>query len=201
MEYFKDSEEWILSGSADKCCILWRSVGDGWVEHTRLEGHQAGIIALAALASDSVTLLATSDSANVIKIWQRDELVFKCIQEINIAPHHPMALSLCFLPNSNSTITINLVPVLFSGGSDLNLTLFVSKNGLFEKRLSLAGHTDWIRSIKVATYTGSHDTKYNFEAGDLMIASASQDKYIRIWKLSSKSNDLVLDAMKLYSLH
>ena len=53
--------------------------------------------------------------------------------------------------------------------------------------LTLLGHTDWIRSIDVATYT---DTENNsalisgFSKGDLIIASASQDKYIRLWKIS-----------------
>ena len=62
----------------------------------------------------------------------------------------------------------------------------------------MAGHTDWIRSIKIATYThtheeGGHQRDYGFQDGDLMIATASQDKYIRIWKVSSTSASAALD--------
>lgn len=65
----------------------------------------------------------------------------------------------------------------------------------------MAGHTDWIRSIKIATYThtheeGGHQRDYGFQDGDLMIATASQDKYIRIWKVSSTSASAALEKNK-----
>ncbi|RKO85919.1 WD40-repeat-containing domain protein [Blyttiomyces helicus] len=57
----------------------------------------------------------------------------------------------------------------------------------FTKTLSLHGHFDWVRSVEIATYTatppntasGSH-----FRDGDLVVASGSQDKYIRVWRIA-----------------
>ena len=65
--------------------------------------------------------------------------------------------------------------------------------------LTLAGHKDWIRAIDFATYTKpsssslSENGTSHFNDGDLILASASQDKYIRLWKVassSSHSNDI-----------
>lgn len=49
----------------------------------------------------------------------------------------------------------------------------------------LQGHSDWIRSVEIATYTtGAQTPEVHFRDGDILIASASQDKYIRIWTIS-----------------
>ena len=60
--------------------------------------------------------------------------------------------------------------------------------------MALEGHTDWIRSIDIAYFTDS-DVSCEFQNGDVIIASASQDKYIRLWKLSQfvdlDMNDMV----------
>ncbi len=65
--------------------------------------------------------LASSDSANTIKIWECGIDTIACLQTISIHPHHSTALAFSFLPNTS-------IPVLFSGGSDLKITLY-SKQG------------------------------------------------------------------------
>lgn len=64
--------------------------------------------------------------------------------------------------------------------TDNKIHVFVEKEGQFEKTLELKGHSDWVRSIDVTVSTQSTSS---FSKGDLLIASASQDKYIRIWKV------------------
>ena len=75
----------------------------------------------------------------------------------------------------------------------------------FQKVFELQGHTDWIRSIAVASYTDTHQPEnYGYKTDDLMVATSSQDKYIRIWKISSTKGQgnesldtQILDAMDL----
>ncbi|KAJ1551919.1 Elongator subunit elp2, partial [Cladochytrium tenue] len=62
----------------------------------------------------------------------------------------------------------------------------------FKRTVTLPGHADWVRTIAVATFT---DTENNaaligagFNDGDLIVATGSQDRYIRLWKV----NDLGL---------
>ena len=91
-----------------------------------------------------------------------------------------MALALSYLPNTS-------IPLLVSAGTDHKVHLYIKTNSEFRHILSLQGHTDWVRSIDVANFTDTFNNKNilpGFNHGDLMIATASQDKYIRIWKLS-----------------
>lgn len=68
--------------------------------------------------------------------------------------------------------------------------------------LSLQGHDNWVRSLDFATFTkggeeaapqdASETTKgpttthhHTLQEGDLLLASASQDKYVRLWRISA----------------
>ncbi len=62
--------------------------------------------------------------------------------------------------------------------------------------LSLQGHENWVRSLSFATYTtlqksssSSNKQDYRLQEGDLLLASGSQDKYVRLWKISPIKND------------
>ncbi|KAJ3056544.1 Elongator subunit elp2 [Rhizophlyctis rosea] len=58
--------------------------------------------------------------------------------------------------------------------------------------LSLQGHTDWIRTIEIATYTSTTPnaaSDSHFRDGDLIFATGSQDRYIRLWRISDASAD------------
>jgi elongator complex protein 2 len=58
----------------------------------------------------------------------------------------------------------------------------------------LPGHDNWIRSLQFATYTeGSEDAtskafNHTLRRNDLILASGSQDKYIRLWKVSPEES-------------
>ena len=92
-------------------------------------GHSAAISAVAGIAitsdncnpNDPLMYLASSDSANTIKIWKCGADSITCTQTLSIHPHHSTALAFSYLPNT-------FIPVLFSGGSDLKITLY-SKHG------------------------------------------------------------------------
>jgi elongator complex protein 2 len=81
-----------------------------------------------------------------------------------------------------------LVPILASGHTDKAIAIYVyqSTTSEFKKAYTLQGHDNWVRDLAFATYTGQSNESVNnsFKKGDLMLASASQDKYIRLWKIS-----------------
>jgi elongator complex protein 2 len=60
--------------------------------------------------------------------------------------------------------------------------------------LALPGHDNWIRSLQFATYTedsepsGSKASNHTLRRGDLILASGSQDKYIRLWKVTPEES-------------
>ncbi|RGB42359.1 quinon protein alcohol dehydrogenase-like superfamily [Rhizophagus diaphanus] len=173
----------IISGSADKTARIWKkNKSDKWVNSAILESHNGSVNTLGVVRSRNIIvekdLFATGSSDGVIKIWERFEL------------DDTKAIS--YLPESK-------VPILACGSTDKRLLLFVQKNGQFIESLSLQGHENWIRSLSFATYTtpispqnlSSNNIKneYKLQEGDLLLASGSQDKYIRIWKISLVKND------------
>ncbi|GBC05107.1 hypothetical protein RclHR1_06030007 [Rhizophagus clarus] len=192
----------IISGSADKTARIWKkNKYDKWVNSAILESHNGSINTLGVIRSRNIIvekdLFATGSSDGVIKIWERCELddtkdSVECIQTINLGTKYPMALAISYLPESK-------VPILACGSTDKRLLLFVQKNGQFVESLSLQGHENWIRSLSFATYTApissqnlsSNNIKkeYKLQDGDLLLASGSQDKYVRIWKVSLVRND------------
>jgi elongator complex protein 2 len=81
-----------------------------------------------------------------------------------------------------------IVPILVSGHTDKLISVYIYQQSKkeFVKVHTLQGHDNWVRDLAFATYTGSENTHANnlFQKGDLMLASGSQDKYIRLWKIS-----------------
>jgi elongator complex protein 2 len=166
----------IISGSNDKTVIVWEFV-DEWKLKTRLQ-HSFGVVALGVLKDNDRLFFASSDIGSNILIWDNMEL----IQTINTKPHCTNALALTKLDSS---------VLLFTGGTDIKLHVYVQDTE-FKRVLQLHGHVDWITSIKIVTSTGGH----GFEKGDVMIASSSQDRYIRVWKLSSNLQDVQKDGLE-----
>jgi len=73
----------------------------------------------------------------------------------------------------------------------LHHPLISSIHDQFVESISLQGHENWIRSLSFASTassisasTESPKNVYAICDGDLLLASASQDKYVRLWKIS-----------------
>lgn len=57
----------------------------------------------------------------------------------------------------------------------------------FSKALTLEGHEDWIRCLDFTRYPRSEAQDSEVET-DVMLASGSQDGYIRLWRISPVPN-------------
>ncbi|KAJ3277093.1 choline dehydrogenase 7 [Terramyces sp. JEL0728] len=185
--YKTEKEEYLVSGSADKSVIVWGQQGSRWVQLHVLKGHESGVVAVGVPTVESENfIITTADSTNKIKVWEKNEQVITNSETIDLSPHHSMSLAIHYLPGTTT-------PIIFSGGTNMKVQVFIRKESRFENVLSITGHADWIRSIKVARFTNTHGAEnFGFNEGDLMVASASQDKYIRIWRVSrvvSGAND------------
>jgi elongator complex protein 2 len=67
------------------------------------------------------------------------------------------------------------------GCTDRRVQVFTLKNKQLELAVSLEGHEDWIRCLAVVPYPSADETN---NTSDLLIASGSQDNYIRLWRIS-----------------
>ncbi|KAJ3177298.1 Elongator subunit elp2 [Geranomyces variabilis] len=181
----------LVAYAANRLIALYRP--QEWTCSAILSGHTAGVSCLGTSSGREIPgdtdLIASAASDGTIRIWERRENeegiedTVNCIQVLSIGAKYPLCLALGFLPGLS-------VPVLISGGTDNKLTVFTSSDAKFAKAVVLQGHSDWIRSVEIATYTSDVvDENQHFREGDLMVASASQDKYIRIWKISKASDN------------
>jgi len=139
-----------------------------------LKEHQKSINAIAVLPE--LNLFASSSAESEIKIWRievdddKQDVTVTLTQTLALKPKYfPLTLALAQLPISNE-------PILAVAGSKTFVQLYVSQQGTFEHAATLTGHEGWIRSLDFIQESSDN-------TGDLLLASASQDKYIRLWRV------------------
>jgi len=71
--------------------------------------------------------------------------------------------------------------------------------------ITLLGHTDWVRAIAFNTYTATPENSYHTQTGcqdgDVYLASASQDRYIRLWRFTKAENYKEVDLLRNTEAH
>jgi elongator complex protein 2 len=76
------------------------------------------------------------------------------------------------------------VPILVAGLTDKRIRVYTFVDGQFTHALSLEGHEDWVRCLAVTPYSSAAAES---SSKDLLLASGSQDNYIRLWRISQVS--------------
>ncbi|KAK0664466.1 putative Elongator complex protein 2 [Cercophora samala] len=179
-----DDRTILITGGDDKVVRAWSvNPQDATASYLQaVEGHTEPINCIASLqvtpaGAPTKRIFVTGAADATVKIWAHDsaapEEPFKLLQSIKTTKRFiPLALALSPLDDEANGVvlavvgTTNVVQIFTAGASDLEFTL----------QATLPGHENWVRSldfIKEKTETGS----------DLLLASASQDKYIRLWRI------------------
>jgi elongator complex protein 2 len=120
-------------------------------------------------------ILATGSTDVTVKIWRFANERLQPLQSIKMTPKFfPLSLALSWAGLDSEVV------VLAAAGTRDTLQIFTAKSRSdqmqFKLQATLGGHESWIRSLSF--------TKESGDAGsDLLLASASQDKYIRIWRV------------------
>jgi len=180
---------YLLSGSVDKKIVCWKAEKD--VVNSLpslniikvLEGHKGSITSLDGICAqmpankkyDSAYLIASASSDSTVKIWQSSSNMsdLSCVQTLDFGHGFVLGIALHLLPNHN-------VPVLACACDDFNVKLYslcdISNSeatGQFMCVITLKGHEDWVRGVAFANIDNT-----------LLLASCSQDCFIRLWKIS-----------------
>ncbi|WWC69248.1 uncharacterized protein I206_103185 [Kwoniella pini CBS 10737] len=143
-----------------------------WIAHSNSSISSIGI-------SPDGKFILTGGSDSTIKIWNiSNQDKIEEIQKIDLKSKLPLDLELAYLPESKT-------PVLAVGCTDKLIRIYtLSPNNEFIHTLSLEGHEDWVRCLSFTTYPSPSDASKE----DLILASGSQDNYIRLWRVSSIPN-------------
>ncbi|KAH9865965.1 hypothetical protein J1614_008529 [Plenodomus biglobosus] len=168
----------LLSGSADNTIRIWRSQQSNPMRFecvNTITEHTGPITRIATLSGSD--MIATGASDGLIKIWKLthdpdfSSIDIKLTQTITLAPKYfPLNLALATLDEKSTVLAV--------AGTRSTIQIFVSKDDEFQLSATLTGHEGWIRALAFTRETSD-------ATSDLLLASASQDKYIRLWRLHS----------------
>lgn len=171
----------LVSGSVDKTVRVWRprrtGKGAGYECVQILQEHTGSVNCIAV--AEGASIFATGAADATVKIWRfKDSAagvhVVELLQSIAIKPRFfPLALALNSLCGTEDSY------VLAVAGTTAIAQLYVLDSAAapeFKLQATLSGHEGWIRSLAFTQETVDN-------LSDLLLASASQDKYIRLWRI------------------
>lgn len=169
--YDTSEGRYIITGGADKAIRIWTSSvkGNSFEQTQCLTGHQGSINTLSLLPKRQ--LLVSGSADGTVKLWDLPEKDAKLVQSIALKPRYlPLTSTLIELDDDSIVLAI--------GGTSTSIQLFVRPylSATFELQATLVGHEGWIRSLDFAV-------ERRDKSPDIMLASASQDKFIRLWRL------------------
>ncbi|KAJ2556806.1 Elongator subunit elp2 [Coemansia sp. RSA 1933] len=182
----------LVSGSADCTARVWIRRTTGWQCTAVLEGHTKPVVAVASLCTDTGVVIVTTGTDGTVRVYEHGRdggedaaARVQPVQTIDVGARNALAATLAALPGDGGL-------VLATGNTDNRIHLYTrsQKAGAeFAAALVLDGHDDWVTDVAFTTFSPSTDDwKRNgaiahWRSSDVVLASASQDKYVRLWRI------------------
>jgi elongator complex protein 2 len=167
----RNNDTELVSGSTDHTAIVWTLRGAQYTLFV-LKGHASNVNLVEGLYKGDMTIVVTVGMDSTIIIWTRfPSEEFVIAQVINTGYSICVGVRMSFLPYLK-------IMILACAMDNSNIDLYVAE-GQFNHSLSLKGHEDWVRGLDFTV-----DDK-----GDLLLASCSQDCYIRLWRIKFNQSD------------
>ena len=163
-----NGERFIVSGASDNTVRLWRRCNSNvfpyFEESQCLKEHSGAVNTIATLPEKGI--FATGAADGTVRVWQiKEDAQVELVQSITLRPRFlPLATALAQLPTGEFVLAV--------AGTTIAVQVYVQAQAEFELQATLSGHEGWVRSLDFLSRPGK----------DLLLASASQDKYVRLWR-------------------
>ena len=167
-----NGKRFIISGASDNSARVWKQKKNSDVsafpffeESQCLTGHTGAVNTISILPGSGT--FATGAADGTVRVWRlrEEDAQAELVQAVTLKPRlMPLATALTRLPSGEIVLAV--------AGTIINVQIYVQTQGGFELQATLAGHEGWVRSLDFLTRAGE----------DLLLASASQDKYVRLWR-------------------
>ncbi|RMZ31374.1 hypothetical protein D0859_04523 [Hortaea werneckii] len=194
---FAGGRRCILTGAADKTVRLWKETTSGSDDDTGtpssrfeetgcLAAHDGSVNTIAVLAESGMFVTGSADGT--IKVWRFSKegrggagagkgagKGAELVQSVALKPRYiPLTVALASLADGTTVLAV--------GGTASHVQLY-SKTAVdegFQLQATLTGHEGWIRTLDFARKNED----------ELLLASGSQDKYIRLWRFQRGSPNM-----------
>ncbi|KAL3425670.1 Elongator complex protein 2 [Phlyctema vagabunda] len=175
VEFVPGPEGILITGSVDKTVKIWKkdTISTSYQCIQTMKDHESSVNCVATTTESDI--FATGSADSTVKLWSfGKDNVASLLQSISIKPRFfPLALALSPLAGAPGSYVLAV-----AGTKDI-IQLYVmdaAKENEFKLQATLAGHEGWIRSLSFTQESESADS-------DILLSSASQDKYIRLWRI------------------
>lgn len=169
----ESSETELISGGNDGNVIYWNA-GDP-EKPIVLPGHTGSVTAVDCIYINGNLTVVSASGDSTIKIWERKGTSgqFLLLQTLDLKYGIALAVRIVRVPETENCM------IFYSTDDDKVIILADQETAAGERTFSavsqLRGHEDWVRCIDVVA-----------DNGDLLIATSSQDHFIRLWRVSTR---------------
>ncbi|KAK5136926.1 hypothetical protein LTR08_001433 [Meristemomyces frigidus] len=159
----------LISGGADSTIRIWAPSDQDYPPFKQVQcltDHQGSINTISVLPE--LSLFITGSADGTVKVWDLSDTGAKLVQSVSLKPRYlPLTTAIALLADGAVVIAV--------AGTASSIQLYVREEAgaEFALQATLTGHEGWIRSLDFVQEGN----------GDLLLASSSQDKYIRLWRL------------------
>ncbi|KAJ2306269.1 Elongator subunit elp2 [Coemansia sp. RSA 2704] len=189
----------LVSGAADGTARVWARDGDAWRAGAVLGGHDAPVVATATHEIEGGA--ATHEIEGGVATHDIDSAVVTCTAAtdgcVRVFAHAGAGdaqLQQTLALGAHTALDVALAPLpgggllLAAACTDARVRLFVRRGGAFAAAAELVGHTDWVTAVAAhqvteATHRAGDAATAHWRAGDVVLATASQDRNVRLWRV------------------
>ena len=169
----------LMAGFSNGSTVIWKRIGDKWEFSHSVQDHSSSVSLVKSLKiKDGFVFVTGSDdgACHLYKINADFSMLQKMDQSIRFGGRKfATSIGISHLPTQSDSLIL-----LAMACTDCKIYFYWARAdaGEFHQSLVLPGHENWIRDMNFMKVMSNNGNDWS-----LLMSSASQDSYIRVWKI------------------